>query len=158
MAKTKNKKKLKRKYVFKEKSPMSHYKADAFVVRCVDNRFWAVAKHFIEELGLKFIDPKFPAGGAKVFSSPFGKSERRHYIRQLEISIRLHHVKRVMLFTHHDCGAYGGFANFNENAEKELVFHIAEHKKAIKTIRKHFPGLKVETYFLDEVGVIKTGK
>ena len=145
----------KRQYIHKERSSLKHYRAGAFVVRCVDNRFWKVIKHFIKGLGFEHIDPKSPAGGAKVFSSPVKKGDRDYYLRELEISIRLHHVDRVMLFTHHDCGAYGGFSAF-KTEDGEFRFHKSEHKKAAQVIKKRFPGLKVNTYFVDDRGIIKT--
>lgn len=148
--------KSKRKYVYKKKSRLVHYSADAFVVRCLDSRFWRVARRFIKKLGLKHVDPAFPAGGSKVFSTPFDKHETRHYLGQIEKSIRLHHTKRVMLFSHHDCGAYGGFSRFKDNADKELAFHRSEHRKAIKVIERRFPDLEVETYFIDQHGIIRT--
>ena len=146
----------KREYVFREKSSLSHYKAGAFVVRCIDSRFWKVAKHFVKSLGLKHIDPPYPAGGAKVFSSPFDEYETEHYLRQLAISIKLHHTEKVILFSHHDCGAYGGFANFGNSKKRELDFHRSEHTKAVKVIKDRFPDLEIETYFIDGQGVIKT--
>jgi len=149
------KKKTKRKYVYKEKSPLGHYHAGAFIVRCLDSRFWGVAKHFVKSLGIKHPDPAFPAGGAKVFSSPFDKHETEHYLGQIAKSIKLHHTKKVMLFTHHDCGAYGGFAGFGNDEDREFKFHKKELKKAKKAIKKRFPKLKVKTYFIDGIGVIK---
>ena len=149
-------KKTKTKYVFRHPSPTEHYLADAYTVRCVDNRFWKAKKRFIKYLGLKHIDPKSPAGGAKVFVSPQKKSDIDRMFRELEISIRLHHVKRVMLFNHHDCGAYGGFARFDNDPEKELKFHRSDLKKAAAVIKKRFPTLKIETYFIDGEGIIKT--
>jgi len=149
-------KEIKRKYVFEFESPLDHYTADAFIVRCLDSRFWKAAKKFIKSLDLKHPDPAFPAGGAKVFSSPFDEYETEHYLGQIAKSIKLHHTKRVMLFTHHDCGAYGGFSTFGNDRDRELTFHVAEHKKAVKVIRKRFRGMKVETYFVDERGIIST--
>ena len=146
----------KKKYVYREKSPLGHYKADAFLVRCVDNRFWKSTKHFVKELGMRHVDPKSPAGGAKVFSSPFEESDREYFLRELGISMKLHHVGRVMLFTHHDCGAYGGFAKFDNNHEAELSFHEEEHAKATKVIYDRFPDLIVETYFIDKDRIIRT--
>ncbi|MDO8496679.1 MAG: hypothetical protein Q7S43_04510 [bacterium] len=149
-------KKIKRQYIYKENSPLEHYKAGAFVVRCLDSRFWRVAKRFIKSLGLKHIDPPFPAGGAKVFSSPFDEYESEHYLGQLAKSIKLHHTEKVMLFSHHDCGAYGGFAKFDNDEDKEFNFHCSEHKKAVEVVKARFPDLEVETYFIDPKGIIKT--
>ncbi|KKT82176.1 MAG: hypothetical protein UW79_C0010G0013 [Candidatus Yanofskybacteria bacterium GW2011_GWA2_44_9] len=149
-------KKAKREYVYRGKSRLEHYKAGAFVVRCLDSRFWKIAKRFIKSLGLKHIDPAFPAGGSKVFSSPFDEHETEHYLGQIAKSIGLHHTERVMLFSHHDCGAYGGFVHFGNDPAKELEFHRGEHRKAVAAIKKRFPRLKVETYFIDPDGIIET--
>ena len=147
---------MKDKYIFEYKSSLEHYNADAFIVRCVDDRFRGLIQAFVKELGFEHIDPKSPAGGAKIFSSPTNGSDREFMVRELEISIKLHHVKKVMLFTHHDCGAYGGFGKFDNDADAELEFHCSEHKKAAEFIHKHFPQLIVETFFMDEKGIIKT--
>ncbi len=143
-------------YIFEYKSSMGHYTADAFTVRCVDDRFGPLMGDFIRELGLEHVDPKSPAGGAKIFSSPEKESDREYMLRELGISIKLHHVKKVMLFSHHDCGAYGGFGRFDNNRDTELEYHISEHKKAVDFIHQHYPDLIVETYFMDDKGIIKT--
>ncbi|MBI2064797.1 MAG: hypothetical protein HYT62_01945 [Candidatus Yanofskybacteria bacterium] len=150
--------KAKRIYVFHEKSSLDHYRAQAYVVRCVDDRFFRVYKNYLKVGGINRLDSKTPAGGAKVFSSPIKKGDRDYNIRELELSIRLHHVNRVMLFTHHDCGAYGGFAAFDNDHDKEFKFHSKEHEKAAKYILARFPELIVETYFVDEHGIVRTSQ
>ena len=150
------KKTKKMEYIYRQKSSRKHYSADAFVVRCLDSRFWKVAKSFIKSLGLKHIDPPFPAGGPKVFASPFDKYETEHYLGQLAISIKLHHTRKVILFSHHDCGAYGGFAHFGNNRKREFEFHHSEHARAVIVIKNRFPDLEVETHFIDEKGIIRT--
>ncbi len=142
-------------YIFKHTSDSGHYQADAFVVRCFDNRFWKTFKTFLKSQGITHIDPESPAGGAKILASPEKESDRDFMLRELEKSIRLHHAKKVMLFSHHDCGAYGGFARFEKNRQKELKFHREEHKKAREIICRRFPELWVESYFIDDRGVIR---
>lgn len=147
---------MQKKYIFSHSAAKHHYTADTFVIRCFDNRFWKTFKRFLRELGLKDIDPESVAGGAKVLSSPEKKGDRDFMLRELAKSIKLHGTKKVMLFAHHDCGAYGGVARFGGNEKKEFVFHVAEHRKARAIIKKHFPKLKVDTYFIDTEGVIVT--
>ena len=147
--------KLKREYVFTQESSLEHYEGD-FVVACVDDRFSKVREDFLESLGVEHKDPKTPAGGAKVFSSPFKESDTEHYLDELAISIKLHHSKKAILFAHHACGAYGGFQSFDNDAEKELAFHVAEHKKAKEVILERFPEIKVESYFFDQFGIVRT--
>lgn len=76
-------------------------------------------------------------------------------LREIEKSIKLHGTARVLLFTHHDCSAYGGFSRFSSNPQAELDFHTEEHKKARDVIQARFPELAVESYFLDANGIVK---
>lgn len=153
----KRKKALKKKYVFFHLSPLDkHYTADAFVVRCLDKRCGEVFDRFIESLGLRWIEnPESPAGGAKIFSDPEKEGDQDFMLREIEKSIKLHHTKKIMLFTHSNCGAYGGLARFGGDKEKEFEFHTRELRKAKKVVKKRFPRLKIETYFIDEVGIVK---
>ena len=143
-------------YVFEWSTPLEHYAAEAFVVRCFDDRFWKAFKSFLKARGFKHIDPESVAGGAKIFSSPEKESDRDFMLRELEKSIRLHRTKKVMLFTHHDCGAYGGFGKFNNDRDAELAFHAREHKKAADVVRPRFPDTAIESYFMDDQGIIRT--
>lgn len=142
-------------YIFSYPTSLDHYAADAFVVRCFDNRFWRAFHKFIKAQELNHIDLESVAGGGKIFSSPEQEGDCDFMLRELEKSIKLHHTKKVMLFTHHDCGAYGGFVSFGSDAEKEFAFHQVEHRKAIAAIHERFADMLVESYFIDEQGIIK---
>ncbi len=142
-------------YVFLFQSKLDHYVSDAFVVRCLDNRFWKVMKRYIKELRFVHIDIESFAGAAKVFASPEKEEDKDFALREIEKSIRLHETKKVMLFSHHDCGAYGGVAKFGGDKEKEFDFHAAELQKARQVIKNRFSGLGVELYFIDEKGIIE---
>ncbi len=144
------------KYLFIQESNSDSYDAQAFVLRCFDNRFWGTTKEFLKFMGLVRFDPVTVAGGAKVFASSEQEQDFEFMMRELEKSINLHKTKRCLLFTHHDCGAYGGFTRFNKDAEAEFKFHQEEHQKIQKNIRARFPNLTVETFFIDTNGVIKT--
>ncbi|MBI5421422.1 MAG: hypothetical protein HZA35_03910 [Parcubacteria group bacterium] len=146
---------MQKEYVFKEDSSLAHYKADAYVVRCTDNRFWSVFKHFIKYLGFEDIDAASPPGGAKVFASPSKAGDREVALDKIKLLMPVHHIRRVVLFTHTDCAAYGGLSRFNGDEENEFEFHSAELKKAAEIVRERFPELAVETYFIDHKGIIK---
>lgn len=143
-------------YIFSRATSLVHYKAHAFVIRCFDDRFSPVVKAFLRARGVKRFDVASVAGGAKILASPEHKSERAFMLRELATSVRLHATARVILCTHHDCGAYGGFARFHGSEEEEFTFHQEEHRKATQAIRALFPDLVIETYFIDQRGVVKT--
>lgn len=142
-------------YIFRHKSSLDHYTAQAFVLRCFDDRFWKVFKNFLKARGLRRIDPESVAGGAKILASPEKESDRDFMLREIEKSVRLHHTKKVMLFTHYDCGAYGGLPRFGGDTEKQFAFHQQELQKAKDAVAGAFPEMQVETYFIDKEGAVK---
>jgi SulP family sulfate permease len=145
------------KYIFiQETTTDRHYEAQAFVLRCFEDRFWETSKSFLKFMGLFHVDRVSVAGGGKVFASPETKQEFDYMMGELERSIRLRKTKRCLLFTHHDCVAYGGFARFKYDMDEEFQFHREEHQKIRQNVLARFPDLKVETYFIDPNGVIKT--
>lgn len=141
-------------YIFLFEADLDHYEADVYAVRCVDNRFWKTFKRFIKFLNLGDIDPKSPAGGIKDFASPEKESDRDYVLRQLGISMDAHRVNKVMLFSHHDCAAYGGGVRFKD-AKEEFAFHVDEHRKARGVISSRFPAVAIDSYFIDAKGVRK---
>lgn len=147
-------------YLFRRESPLDHYSAKVFVVWCFDSRFQEAETAFLEHMGVhgyRSRDLEQPAGGGKVFFDPEEGSDREYYFRELEKSIALHHVKEVWAFTHHDCGACGGFKRFSNSYDKELRYHIKGGKMIQGSIRKRFSSIeKVRTFFVDEHGVIET--
>jgi carbonic anhydrase len=71
------------------------------------------------------------AGGVKDFGT---------VLRQVEIAVKLHHIQRVILINHEDCGAYG--------PEGEFPDHQRDLRKARQEIHARFPDLKVDLYYL----------
>lgn len=146
---------MKRDYLITHQSDLGHYTAEAFTLRCFDDRFWKIFKHFLKKTGIQRIDPESVAGGAKILASPEKESDRDFMLREIEKSAKLHGTTRILLFTHHDCGAYGGFNRFNNDPQAEFDFHAEEHKKARDTVQARFPQLAIESYFLDAEGIIR---
>lgn len=147
---------MRQKHIFIHATPLAHYTAQAFIVRCFDDRFRTAFEKFLKTQKITRADLESVAGGTKIFASPERKSDRDFMFRELEKSIRFHHAKRVMLFTHYDCGAYGGLARFRGDEKKQFTHHAREHTRARAAVRKNFPSLRVETYFMDKNSIIKT--
>lgn len=152
-------KRMRKKYIFKRPATLkveSHYTAETIAIICFDDRNQnrATFDLFMEHLGLKHWDEMSPAGGAKVFASPEKRGDQDFMLREIAKSIKLHHTKKVMLFTHAHCGAYEGIARFKGDEEKEFLFHISEHQKARAAVKKKFPKLRVKTYFIDQHGIV----
>lgn len=111
---------------------MSINTCDAFVVSCIDFRFQKYLRKWLEEnMADKTYDYVGFAGATKDLET---------IKKQLDISVRLHHVKQVVLIHHEDCGAYGVESNHDR--------HAADLKKAKKTILEKYPNLKVDLFYL----------
>lgn len=134
-------------------SPAGHYRADAAVVWCFDDRMTLVVQKFLKRIGAARADSVRIAGGAMALASPKDEFEQKYVLDQLALSQKLHHARRVILIAHRDCGAYGGSARFRGDAEAEAAFHSAELAKAGDVIRRALPDVSVECYFADFDGM-----
>lgn len=109
---------------------MAH--CDALIVSCIDFRFQKYIRRFLDEnFGEKTFDYVGFGGGSK---------EMDQIMKQLDISVKLHDIKHVVLMNHENCGAYG------EESTPER--HSADLLKAKKMIEEKYPHLKVDLYYL----------
>jgi carbonic anhydrase len=139
--------------IFHFSSPKERYKSDAAVVWCYDHRFNLVFTKLLKRLGIRNADPIRVAGGAKVLASPDNLQDRQFVLEQIRTSIRLHETDTVILMVHSDCGAYGGLAAFDHDAEREARNHRQEMHKAFDAVKAELPDIKVRAFFVDFEGV-----
>ena len=97
---------------------MAEHITDTVVVHCIDFRFQKYLDSWLQEnLGHGKYDRVSLAGGVFDFDS---------VLHQIDISDKLHKIKKVVLVNHEDCGAYGEVGNYKrhkedlEKAEKRL--------------------------------------
>lgn len=110
------------------------------MVTCIDHRI----QHHLEDwlrnnIGQKNYDRVALAGGVFDFYS---------VLRQIEISDRLHEIKKVIFVNHEDCGAYG------QEGTKER--HIQDLREAKRKLEVLFPHLQAETYYAHLDGTMET--
>lgn len=110
---------------------MSHI-CDACVVACIDFRFQEYIRKFTDEklAGKKFDVIGF-AGSTKSLDT---------VMEQIDISVRLHQIKQVVLIHHEECGAYG--------AESTPERHSTDLKLAREKILTKYSDLVVDLYYL----------
>ena len=111
---------------------MTDHITNAIVVHCIDFRFQKYLDPWLHEhFGHDNYDRVSLAGGIFDFYT---------ILKQVEISDRLHKIKKVVLINHEDCGAYGTTGNYER--------HKADLEEAERKIEALFPDLDVETYYL----------
>ena len=110
---------------------MSHI-ADVCLVACIDFRFQKFLRDFEDKyLNGKTYDFVGFAGATKNLDVIMG---------QLDISVRLHQIKQVILIHHEECGAYG--------AESTPARHAADLQKARAAILAKYPSLQVDLFYM----------
>lgn len=111
---------------------MNAHNAEAVIITCIDFRFQEYINNWIlENFQPRSFDRVAIAGG--VFD--FG-----YISKQVEISKRLHHIKKVVLINHEDCGAYGEAGTPEKHAE--------DLKNAALKIKQQYPDLETQTFYL----------
>ena len=118
------------------------HSCEAVVLACIDFRFWKETIKFVEEeLEIESYDlPKIP-GAAKAINEC--QNEGDVPMKCIGVPCDLHHVARIVIVNHADCGAYGGSAEFKGDLEAEQRFHESELKKAKEKIIAKYPEKEV---------------
>lgn len=119
---------------------------DALVITCTDFRFTTATQEFINDrLGLKGKYDYIAIPGS--IRNLMDSKTRDLVLNNFGVSVRLHHVRRVIILGHQDCTVgYGGSKNFPEPAV-EFKTITKDLKKARKLMHIKFPHLKVFLYY-----------
>lgn len=105
---------------------------DAVVVCCIDFRFQKFIRDWTDsELKGKTFDLIGYAGCSKDLDT---------VMKQIDISVKLHDVKTIVLIHHEECGAYG--------AESTHDRHADDLHKAQNAVLAQYSDLDVQTYYL----------
>lgn len=111
---------------------MTIHTCDTLVVSCIDFRFQKYIRKWLEK---NMHDKKYDyvgyAGGVK---------DLIIIVKQLDISVKLHHISEVVLINHEDCGAYGKESTHDR--------HVQDLKTAKKVVHSLYPDLIVDKYYL----------
>ena len=110
---------------------MSHH-CQAVIVCCIDFRFQKYIRKWIDEnLKDETYDLIGFAGSTKDLDT---------ILKQIDISVSLHHISQVVLMHHEECGAYG--------AESTLEKHSEDLLKARSAVHSRYPNLDISLYYI----------
>lgn len=111
---------------------MPYHACDAVVVGCMDFRFKGYMRTFFDNyLSGKQYDTIRYAGATK---------ELFTVLSQIDISVRLHKIKQVVLVHHEDCGAYGAEGSFER--------HKTDLLKTKNVLRTLYPELIIDLFYM----------
>ena len=126
----------------------SQYKA--MVLSCIDPRFQPIVSNYLVKKKLKGKYSSFTIAGSAIgVTAQKFKKWHRTFWENLDISIKLHKIKKLIVINHKDCGAakiINKKKEFNELIE--LKIHEDSFEKIKKKIKIKYPNLKIETILL----------
>lgn len=124
------------------------HEAEATLVKCIDHRYLEVGLNALRYgLGIRTFDMLTRPGPAKILAYEGDDEGELHLkeklIHDIVLSIKLHHTKKIVLFGHWDCGAYGGSVNFADDIDEEAVAYENDLQLAHSVLRHNFPEAEV---------------
>lgn len=115
------------------------HQAESIIVTCIDFRLQDAINNWISQnFPPKTFDRVAFAGGVKNLDT---------ILSQIEIAHLLHHINKVVLVNHEDCGAYG------ESGTPEK--HSEDLNTAKEKIQQLYPNLEIKTYYLHLDGLFE---
>jgi carbonic anhydrase len=112
---------------------------DAIVITCIDFRFQRFINTWLKYVLIDYIYDRVAIAG--------GILDLDYILKQIEISNKLHRIKKVILINHENCGAYG-----SESTHKR---HEQDLHKATTIIKKIYPHLTISCFYIMLDGTFK---
>ena len=125
-------------------------KYKAMVLSCIDPRFQPIIFDHLRKKKLIGKYSSFTIAGSSIGVTGLKfKKWHRTFWENLEISIRLHKIKKLIVINHRDCGA-AKILNGKKEFTKlnETLLHRSSFKKIKKIFKKKYPKLKIETILM----------
>ena len=132
---------------------------EALLLSCMDYRLIDDLVKYMDGRGLTDQYDHVILAGASLgaLTSDF-KDWNTTFWEHLKISIDLHHINRVIVIDHRDCGAYKVIlkADFAKDPMLEENVHAKYLRDLQQAIRKKYPKLEVETLLMSLDGTVQT--
>jgi carbonic anhydrase len=133
----------------------SNKNPEVLLLTCIDYRFFIkIAKHMEDSKLSGKYDHVILAGAALGALVDFPPSPRLHwqqfFLEHLDLAIALHKIKRVIVLSHRQCGAYREFGVLprKPTPKQEYEAHKAQANKLEQLIKQFHPKLIVDKFLL----------
>ena len=136
----------------------SNYKA--MVLSCIDPRFQPIVYNYLKRKKLKGKYSSFTMAGSSIgVTATKFKRWHKTFWDNIDTSIKLHQIKKLIVINHRDCGA-AKIINGNKEFSKinETKIHKDSFKKIKKIFKKKYPKLSIELNIISLNGRIEKYK
>ncbi len=132
-------------------------KYKAMVLSCIDPRFQSIIFSHLKKKKLQGKYSSFTIAGSAIGVTAV-KFKKWHstFWDNIDISIKIHKIKKLIVMNHRDCGAakiLNGERNFNKFNESKI--HEASFIKMKKIFKKKYPKLSIEFYLVSLNGKLE---
>lgn len=125
--------------------------AEVLLLSCMDYRLVESTGEFMHGKGLSHKYDHIVLAGASLgaVTNKF-LCWNSTFWEHLDVAISLHHIKKVMVLDHRDCGAYKVVLgeDFGKMPEKETRVHAETLMGLRREVLKKYPTLEMETYLM----------
>ena len=132
--------------------------ADALLLSCMDYRLVDHTSRYMVERGLKDKYDHIVLAGAALGAMTDKYPEwKRTFWDDLDLSIKLHSIHKVMILDHRDCGAYHLILGEGccRTREQETAAHTTQLNNLDHAIKKRYATLEVESLLMDLNGTVE---
>lgn len=131
---------------------------EAMLMKCIDPRFTTNTWAYMSSRGWQNLYSQFNiAGGPIGVVAPVFSDWQKTWWDNLDISVKLHNVKRVVGITHRDCGAAA--VAYGDRIKTDRAYETEMNTQALRTFRtevkKRQPQVIVELGIMDLNGAVE---
>jgi carbonic anhydrase len=137
-------------YRFPTQNQLTAHTAKALVITCMDFRLIDDAVYFLNSIGYNNnYDEIILAGASLGYNQTKYEYWKKTVNDHIDLAKNLHHIEKIIIIDHMNCGAYKIFYNKpNISVEEELALHKENFNKFKNLINDLYPELKVLTYLM----------
>ena len=120
------------------------------VLSCIDPRFQSIVYNYLKKKKLNGKYSSFTIAGSAIgVTAPKFRKWHKTFWDNLETSIKLHKIKKLIVINHRDCGVakiINGKKTFDNFHETKI--HKSSFTKIKKRFKNKYPNLNIETILI----------
>lgn len=143
---------------FAPKAVLAAGGTDVLLLSCMDYRLLDKLGKFMASRGLTdHYDHVILAGASLGVLNQKNISWGQTFWEHVDVAIKLHHIKKIMVVDHRDCGAYKVFMGDEhaKSSEAEFAVHAGQMRTLRHAINRRFSSLSVELFLMDLSGKVE---
>ena len=137
--------------------PSGTGQAEALLLSCIDYRLPGKIARYMESRGLATnYDHVILAGASLGVTNSVYPHWRQSFWDHLDLAIKLHGIRRVIVLDHRECGSYRVMFATTLSGDEEKTQHARELHRLAREIGAAYPAIAVETLLMSLDGSVET--